>query len=799
MREDDSGSGVDTQTSETRESDDYYANLKKLDSKDKLIVDQPWANDKSDLDSLDSDYFKHSLHQSPVNFNGEKLPKHFVKEIYVHDSKADVSSIAETKVVTSAADFEELQDVPIKSNQEDSDSTYDNCKLSYSTNTLTLTRVKISDFDDEADKKSKFKEDGKSVVSYDSIYLSSEDSNDRTVVEEVVEDPLPDVNVNATGEFYNDPDEDQPSLDSLYSQISKNKPKIISLEPKGNLTSFSDTSTRGTLERLTFISTTPQTQKKDYSQIEGKRFSTEPFVGTLIDNQYCSLPDVSIGLSLHASERIDEKLRLSCKVVGGTSNANSIHDSISRFGKAHKRLRQRESVEAEETIAVSVEELLKEAEVIEVTLPIKPIEIYNENSEKPPEIHEDHPSRTINLGKKKIIVDELAARNQKTLNEGQNQSSKFETTKTTKLSDIKIIVTDAQNNIIEQEDLNNEVTEVNLTQKEVCAAVLQQPKEKELFKSPSSATSQSKSIVKVHENLTHQSIKTETKEKPPYLQPLGDKQIPLKKPLLKKARSVEPKDLRSEFKANLTDTLRKRIAESRNIFNARPIRISSEEHIEKLNDTYEINSSLAYKVKFKEQTKMSRPQILTVVDSKRNVCSVAPRQVTDLHDDKNKCNRNSVQATKVPQPKGKQEFKEKVDSVRCYWSKLIEEHGHPDVDEVDHDVNNMRNESVRNYIASVEKQNLENSYQNRSAKIDLRDNEDFTSFSPSVEIIELDGQKRTAVVNGQNADTQDFDHVRYKVMKSDTFQKNILAHNRKEAQFDGLLQYLHNYSFQVRI
>lgn len=798
MREEDSGSGVDTQTSETRESDDYYANLKKLDSNEKLSIDRPWANDKSDLDSLDSDYFKHSLHQSPVNFDGEKLPKLYVKEIYVHDNKADVGSSTETKIVSSSEyeDIKELKDVQIKSNQEDSDSTYDNCKLTYNTNTLTLTRVKISDFDDETDKKSKFKEDGRSVVSYDSIYLSSEDSNDRTVVQEIVEDPLPDVNVNGTGEFYNDPDEDQPSLDSLYSQIHKNKPKIISLEPKGHLTTFSDTSTRGTLERLTFISTTPQTQKKDYSQVEGKRFSTEPFVGTLIDNQYCSLPDVSIGLSLHASERIDEKLRLSCKVVGGTSNSNSIHDSISRFGKAHKRLRQRESVEAEETKSISAQEPLKEAEVIEVTPPIRPIENCKENSEKLPKVQKDPPT-TINLGKKKIIVDELAARNLKIFEEGYKQSSKLETTKITKVSDIKIIVTDAQNNIIEQEDLNKEVAEVELIQKEVCAEVLQQPTEKEeVLKNRSSSTSQP--TVKEHENLT-KSIKTETKEKPPFPQPLGVKQIQTKKPLLKKATSVEHKDLRSEFKANLTDTLRKRIAESRNIFSARPIRISSEEHIEKLNDTYEINSSLAYKVKFKEQTKMSRPQILTVVDSKRNVCSVAPRQATDLHDDKNKCNKNSVQATKVLQPEGKQEFKEKVDSVRCYWSKLIEENGHPGVDEVDHDMNNMRNESVRNYIASVEKQNLENSNQHRNAKIELRDNEDFTSFSPSVEILELDGQKHAAVIQRQNADTQDFDHVRYKVMKSDTFQKNILAHNRKEAQFDGLLQYLHNYSFQVRM
>lgn len=42
----------------------------------------------------------------------------------------------------------------------------------------------------------------------------------------------------------------------------------------------------------------------------------------------------------------------------------------------------------------------------------------------------------------------------------------------------------------------------------------------------------------------------------------------------------------------------------------------------------------------------------------------------------------------------------------------------------------------------------------------------------------------------------DFDHVRYRVMKSDLFQKNIFANCQKESQFDGLMQYLKHYSFQ---
>lgn len=81
--------------------------------------------------------------------------------------------------------------------------------------------------------------------------------------------------------------------------------------------------------------------------------------------------------------------------------------------------------------------------------------------------------------------------------------------------------------------------------------------------------------------------------------------------------------------------------------------------------------------------------------------------------------------------------------------------------------------------------------------IKLSDRDELNSFTPSVEIVELDDQKQATIVKVQSTDNEDFDHVRYKVMKSDTFQKNILAPTRKEARLDGLLQYLHDYSFQV--
>ena len=60
-----------------------------------------------------------------------------------------------------------------------------------------------------------------------------------------------------------------------------------------------------------------------------------------------------------------------------------------------------------------------------------------------------------------------------------------------------------------------------------------------------------------------------------------------------------------------------------------------------------------------------------------------------------------------------------------------------------------------------------------------------------------DGTHNEQVITSKGVANQpDFDHVRYRIMKSDVFQKRIFANYEKESQFDGLVQYLQDYSFQ---
>lgn len=81
---------------------------------------------------------------------------------------------------------------------------------------------------------------------------------------------------------------------------------------------------------------------------------------------------------------------------------------------------------------------------------------------------------------------------------------------------------------------------------------------------------------------------------------------------------------------------------------------------------------------------------------------------------------------------------------------------------------------------------------------------DLCRDTPEIEIVELScednqNQKTQATLikaGGFDKENDEFDHVRYKVMKSELFKNSMIANYKKEAQFDGLLQYLQDYSFQ---
>ncbi|GBP48929.1 Protein javelin [Eumeta japonica] len=286
--------------------------------------------------------------------------------------------------------------------------------------------------------------------------------------------------------------------------------------------------------------------------------------------------------------------------------------------------------------------------------------------------------------------------------------------------------------------------------------------------------------------------------------------------------------------------------------------------------------------------KMTRPQVLQVVDSKNNkqiMNKNSPNsEENKINQDKEmmqKENSNTTENQLEPKSdistvkekinnviKTDIEYQEKLHSVKNYWSKLIDQKNESKNDPVQENKNgfyckeqkssentalencksNPEN-SVSDIVKSIESVKIvdsirkisqtklhlwkdeseklksdseieettvkkivkqcENNINSESNEVKLDDIKKTELKScardtPEIEIVELssndnENKKTQATLikaKGYERGCDEFDHVRYKVMKSELFKNSMIANYRKEAQFDGLLQYLQDYSFQ---
>ncbi|XP_013136148.1 PREDICTED: uncharacterized protein LOC106101453 [Papilio polytes] len=293
----------------------------------------------------------------------------------------------------------------------------------------------------------------------------------------------------------------------------------------------------------------------------------------------------------------------------------------------------------------------------------------------------------------------------------------------------------------------------------------------------------------------------------------------------------------------------------------------------------------------KATNKMTRPQVIRVVDSKNKVLSSNNNTESsncEIGNTSDKANSNEKPEQKDVRFESRNDYKneftvkeklhnaiktdleyqEKINSVKSYWSKMIEKPTEnqlkPEVTENEKSVveNNVPTKievpepekddskyvpeiSVGSIIKSLEsvkivdsikkisqtklqlwkeetekvksdseieeptiqkiKQECEGTIYDRPKPIQItKEGQDISRDTPEIEIVELSNeddqnQKTQATIikaKGYEKGCDEFDHVRYKVMKSELFKNSMIANYRKEAQFDGLLQYLQDYSFQ---
>ncbi|XP_047526511.1 protein javelin [Vanessa atalanta] len=297
-----------------------------------------------------------------------------------------------------------------------------------------------------------------------------------------------------------------------------------------------------------------------------------------------------------------------------------------------------------------------------------------------------------------------------------------------------------------------------------------------------------------------------------------------------------------------------------------------------INDNKNLNSKTNLPT-IKSEKNMTRPQVLQVIDSKskkqQNKVIINSQRIErnceTREENKDVKIENNVKEKLNNAIKTDMEYQEKINSVKNYWSKLIDKSPEntnkqdslekteiSDISNDSHIVeeNKLNNEDISNIhtpevsvgsiIKSLEsvkivdsikkisqtklhlwkdesekvksdteieetpvekifKENTTTIYDNPTPDKILKKPEiEMTRDTPEIEIVELSSednqnQKTQATLikaKGYEKGCDEFDHVRYKVMKSELFKNSMIANYRKEAQFDGLLQYLQDYSFQ---
>ena len=667
-----------------------------------------WQCDRSDLGSIDSSIFKHSLHQSSLE-------------------KSNTLRTDSTKIVSRA----EIHNDGVSNKSENHGS--ENVKLPNSININEdsesgITIIEIKD-------RQQYSGPTSSVISYDSIYLSSE-SDRQTVLGETVENI--DEKIKDFEEIFKELNvesgKSESIIDNLYSQVGKGKAETAAVEQKLNpdtLSKYTDYISKGTLERLSILTGIAGRSEPERSA-KSKSSSVTEF-------QYSSLPDAGISKLLRDCERIDANLRddSSVELLEPYPDYDSLPNEVNE-GKedpTSKSLNGEEKFESVKSSIepISLEENPKGAPSIElVQLPTKEF-IDNKDCHAPNEA-------TRNKNTTKIYLPDIGIEF-----DYENSIASFESDSDFESPPLAFCKPPVFNLVT--------ISGRKVIVDELAAKVEQKVDGKKVISEQTAVESSVKSVV--NNNASVSSSTADTKN-------IGSK---INSDDKNKASSDSEKKIKlSESKQQSADSSDKKI-----LFHLKHVEPNKEE---KNSATQSETDCKTFRLLRRNclSFNMPRPQLLSIIDSKNSVPKKDHRNgKTDAKSEKDK-------APVINQTE--REFLHKVDSARSYWSKLA------DVEQVEY-ASNLKKMS-KNFLSSKSSNDIPEA---------LKD-EEFQSFFPTVEIVELNGETQAALVTSRKLNDVEFDHVRYKVMKSDMFQKNLLVSNRKETQFDGLMQYLQEYSFQ---
>lgn len=754
--------------------------------------------------------------------------------------------------------------------------------------------------------------------------------------------------------------ENHPDIDPVYIQVNKKKTfadirRDSLLKKNNNIFNevFSNQSNEDQVSNTYIDSDTYSTK----SQFTSKHISTEPFITTLIENQYYSLPDINISKCLRKSERIDAQLReedpedlpcdntyeiaqthfrdiLSSKNSEnyGQLNINSsdstqniqIHKNnfiylpeysepqlLQNFNKLEDDLKSIITIDSsnadeEETNYLRSDNHQNERELNEIEGTIRnnkiitkseSLKISNSSSNYKPDISKSVSNDNINDQQKRpktgikkhyslrqrepsedetnrVPSPESVEKTLTNINESAKTSQATEESKTNSLlSRVQSFKTSAESNIalVPLSGHQTIVIDPPLAQDSTESLALQHEQK--------SDTITKGEIIPKTEQTTHIDIITENDKENKNITvdnciDTSSYYIP-KEPFITIKLNKVVKTTIPKLKKETSD----KIAFVQNKFEKPPPKLIIKDDTSRFTDPPTHTFA-------KESLNMTRPQVLQVVDSKSKK-QINLAKLESIGESNASINKKTdvtmdiKEETKIPKSenivkekinnaiKTDIEYQEKINSVKNYWSKLVDQN--PDFKEnikldpikPEEIISNNKNDhlerkeekiseqnedkclseiSVGNIIKSLESAKVVDSirkvnqtklqlWKEETEKVksdseieespvdkivknsdpNIYDKNDVKKYdidscrdTPEIEIVELtcdddENQKTQATLikaKSYDKDSDDFDHVRYKVMKSELFKNSMIANYRKEAQFDGLLQYLQDYSFQ---
>lgn len=743
-----------------------------------------------------------------------------------NDDQDSQATSSRTSTLKGSAKINIFDSDDVKFNEENSFDTTDN-------NTeQQISIIEISDT--ETEKNPDFQGDTKSLQSeYSTVHASSSSQDYVTLI--TIDNNNPEITPKP---------ERKKSKSDLKRSNSKKTKSPTDIKRQSYLKELLDSSTsKKPLKNFITKNITRAFGDKDSWKKSNKPISTENYVTTIVENQFYSLPDINASKYLEKCEKIDRKLRKCEKLTRTKSSAdNSKNRFVVNIGQHFNIPNQKADIPVDFEVKISkVPKIRKTPTKSNSFAGRNTTSITIKSTDK--NAVSQHTNETLQIKKEehklsnfstltKQTKEKLLAGFKKTVEVKSHDKLKIKP-----LPKITEVIEKKEEDTDEHEEIKTEKREIRTIRN--FTKIDEKPENKyNSYSSPNSLdyvntteqtyTSLPIDIPSTTENKTnHLRLNTDVQQSQSL--PKMDTQAN-KNNEITNGKSSPPASPVQEFKDKL-DTMRNFWDKMMVKANDKP-ETSSEQKQETETQEKEVNNHITdsniihespppkvtisrFESMTEQQSKpqIQKPEPCKIVEVQSKIENV--RKIFEPNSEKTQDTSPSLVETnrKIFEPRLSEKFEDKMgtfvkDSCGIFENPYFDRFNSISPSYTTSDSSNQFESLNPNIVEIIEsekekqkaretRENIKNNVSNcRNNQNDMNSNKPKDEKQTRI-INGTSKPKGTALIKSKSFDQgPEFDHVRYKVMKSELFQKNIFANYEKETQFDGLMQYLQDYSFQ---